>query len=75
MADTTLDVRGEICPYPLYQTKKAVEAAAPGATIEVQIDYPLALDNISRWAANAGHEVVETRDVGASEWVLVIRRR
>ena len=33
MADATHDVRGEICPYPLYETKKAVEAAAPGATV------------------------------------------
>lgn len=69
-----LDVRGEICPYPLYEAKKAMESVAPGSTLEVLIDYPLALDNIARWAESAGHEVVETRELGPSEWALVLKR-
>ena len=68
-----LDVRGEICPYPLVEAKKALAALAPGGTLEVLIDYPLALDNVTRWATNAGHDVVETRDLGPSEWALVFR--
>jgi hypothetical protein len=39
------------------------------------IDYPLALVNVTRWAQSAGHEVVETRDLGPSEWALVLRRK
>lgn len=70
----TLDVRGEICPYPLFEAKKALEAAPEGARLEVWIDYPLALDNITRWAENAGHEVVEVEKTGASEWKIVLRR-
>ena len=69
-----LDVRGEICPYPLYETRKAMEAVPPGETLEVRIDYPLALDNITRWAEGAGHQVVETREEGPSEWTLVLKR-
>jgi TusA-related sulfurtransferase len=75
MADTQLDMRGEICPYPLVESKKAVEKLEPGTTIEVLIDYPLALDNVTRWAQSAGHEVVETRDLGPSEWALVLRSK
>ena len=75
MADTQLDMRGEICPYPLGESKNAVEKLEPGTTIEVLIDYPLALDNVTRWAQSAGHEVVETRDLGPSEWALVLRRK
>ena len=71
---TTIDVRGEICPYPLFETKKALEAAASGARFEVLIDYPLALDNITRWAENAGHDVVEVEETGASEWRIVVVR-
>ncbi len=69
-----LDVRGEICPYPLFETKKALDAAAPGTRFEVLIDYPLALDNVTRWAENAGHSVVEVESTGASEWRIVIER-
>jgi TusA-related sulfurtransferase len=75
MVDTQLDMRGEICPYPLVESKKAVAKLDPGTTIEVLIDYPLALDNVTRWAQSAGHEVVETRDLGPSEWALVLRSK
>jgi TusA-related sulfurtransferase len=75
MADTELDMRGEICPYPLVESKRAVEKLAPGATIEVLIDYPLALDNVTRWAQSAGHKVVETRNLGPSEWALIIKAK
>ncbi len=69
----TLDVRGEICPYPLFETKKAMERLPRGAVLEVLIDYPLALDNITRWAESAGHVIVESRILGPSEWALVLR--
>jgi tRNA 2-thiouridine synthesizing protein A len=73
-AHQTLDVRGEICPYPLFETRKKLEALAPGSRLEVLIDYPLALDNITRWAEGAGHSVLEVEEVGASEWRIVIER-
>jgi TusA-related sulfurtransferase len=68
----TLDVRGEICPYPLFEAKKAIEKLPSGGRLEVLIDYPLALDNITRWAKNAGHKVVEVVEAGASEWRIVL---
>ena len=75
MATTpTLDLRGEICPYPLFESKKALENLASGEQLEVLIDYPLALDNITRWAENAGHRVVEVVTVAASEWRIVLQR-
>ncbi len=70
----TLDVRGEICPYPLFETKSAMEKLPSGGRLEVLIDYPLALDNITRWAQNAGHKVVEVVKLGASEWRIVLER-
>ncbi|HEX7021261.1 MAG TPA: sulfurtransferase TusA family protein [Trueperaceae bacterium] len=70
----SLDVRGEICPYPLFETKKKLEGLPSGATLEVLIDYPLALDNITRWAENSGHQVVEVEKRGASEWRIVLKR-
>ncbi|MEX2541417.1 MAG: sulfurtransferase TusA family protein [Trueperaceae bacterium] len=74
MTQETLDVRGEICPYPLFEARKKLEALASGSRLEVLIDYPLALDNITRWAESAGHEVLEVVEVGSSEWRIVIAR-
>jgi TusA-related sulfurtransferase len=70
----TLDVRGEICPYPLFEAKAAMGHLAAGGRLEVLIDYPLALDNITRWATSAGHVVVEVSEVGRSEWRIVLER-
>lgn len=74
MSQETLDVRGEICPYPLFEARKKLDALTSGARLEVLIDYPLALDNITRWAEGAGHSVLEVDEVGASEWRIVIER-
>ena len=71
-ATQSLDVRGEICPYPLFETKKKMEALPSGAQLEVFIDYPLALDNITRWVKNNGHKVVSVEELGASEWRLLL---
>ena len=71
-AQQTLDVRGEICPYPLFEAKGAMEKLASGQRLEVLIDYPLALDNITRWAENAGHKVIEVVELGASEWRILL---
>ena len=35
------------------------------------VDYPLAVDNISRWAKRAGHAVTAEK-VSGSEWRLVL---
>ena len=75
MAQSQLDMRGEICPYPLVESKKAVAKLEPGGTIEILIDYPLDLDNVTRCAQSAGHEVIETRDLGPSEWALTLRAK
>lgn len=73
MALQSLDVRGEICPYPLFETKKKLDDLTPGEQLEVFIDFPLALDNITRWAENTGHTVVEVEELGASEWRIVLQ--
>lgn len=71
-APDPLDLRGEICPYPLFESKKAMEDLAPGDRLVVLVDYPLALDNITRWAENAGHAVVQVEELGAAEWRIVL---
>jgi tRNA 2-thiouridine synthesizing protein A len=39
-----IDVRGEICPYPLKKTLEALERLAPGEELEVLTDHPPSLD-------------------------------
>lgn len=38
--DETLDVQGEICPYPQLYTRKKLESMASGKILEVLTDHP-----------------------------------
>jgi TusA-related sulfurtransferase len=40
----TLDVLGEICPYPQLYTKKKLEKMAPGSVLQVLTDHPPAAE-------------------------------
>ncbi len=40
MADIKIDVRGETCPVPLVETRKALRKASPGDTLEVTGTHP-----------------------------------
>ena len=71
----TLDVRGEICPYPMMRTVSALKGLAAGdRTLEVVTDHAPALDTIPTQAARLGFETT-VEEVGGSEWRLVLTRK
>jgi tRNA 2-thiouridine synthesizing protein A len=71
----TLDVRGEICPYPMMRTVTALKKlSADDRTLEVVTDHAPALDTIPTQAARLGFETAVEK-VGGSEWRLVLTRK
>jgi TusA-related sulfurtransferase len=71
----TLDVRGEICPYPMMLTVSALKKlSADERTLEVVTDHAPALDTIPTQAARLGFETV-VEEAGGSEWRLVLTRK
>jgi TusA-related sulfurtransferase len=69
----TLDVRGEVCPYPDVKTQKKVKGMKSGETLEVLIDYPLSAERIPRSMKKQGHEVLKVEKKGTSEWSILIK--
>jgi len=69
-----LDVRGEICPYPLTETKKAMAKLGPGERLEVVLDYALSLETIPRWAQQQGHRVLTIEELGPAEWRILLEK-
>ena len=55
-----IDARGYSCPEPVLMTKNAMKNGLP---LKVLVDSATPLQNITRFAANAGHKV-ESRQVG-----------
>ncbi len=64
----TIDLKGEICPDPLIQVQTAMKNASPGDIFIVIVDYPLAVENIARWAENKGMGVEVAHKEG--EWEI-----
>lgn len=51
-----VDARGLLCPMPVAMVQKEVKKNAP-AELTVLVDDKCAVENISRFASNAGYEV------------------
>ncbi len=70
----TLDVRGEICPYPMMRTVSALKKLPEGEKVlEVVTDHAPALDTIPTQAARLGFKT-EVEEVGGSEWRILLTR-
>lgn len=51
----TLDHTGKSCPTPVIETKKVLEASAPGTSVEVIVDNPTAVENLAKFAQQRGY--------------------
>lgn len=70
-----LDVRGEICPYPMMRTVTALKKlAADERTLEVVTDHAPALETIPTQAARLGFTTA-VEEVGGSEWRITLTRQ
>lgn len=58
----TLDCRGQACPAPVIESKKALELAPEG--IEVLLDNGAPLENVRRFARNRGYHTDEAESGG-----------
>ena len=70
-----LDARGEICPYPLVMTQKAMRQLKEGDRLRVKVDYPKSSEDIPRWAEEVGHRVVEIQKTGEVEWEISLEKK
>lgn len=51
-----IDARGYSCPMPVVMVQKAVKGGAPD-TLEVAVDNQCSVENVARFARNAGYQV------------------
>jgi len=67
-----LDARSLLCPLPVIRTEERVNQLAPGAVLEVRASDPGVLHDIPSWCRVNGHEVIEAREDG-DEQVVVLK--
>lgn len=68
-----VDARGHRCPVPTLRLRRAIEAAGPGACVRLLADDPLARIDVPHFAAEAGFQVIERGEDGATLSFLIRR--
>ncbi|MGI5836675.1 MAG: sulfurtransferase TusA family protein [Chloroflexota bacterium] len=73
MAEIKVDVRGETCPVPLVEMRKALRKAAPGDVVEVTGTHPASKKEIPMAVKSLGLELLADEGTD-TDWTIRIRR-
>ncbi len=74
MADKTIDIRGEFCPYTFVKSKLAIEDLESGQVLEVIVDHAPAIENVPRSMEAEGHKILEVKETGKGVWRILIEK-
>lgn len=69
--DIVVDARGHRCPVPTLRLRRSLEAAPPGACVQLLADDPLARIDVPHFAAGAGMELLAQQEVDGALSFLV----
>lgn len=73
IADILVDCRGQTCPVPLVEVRKALRRASPGDIIEVVGTHPASKKEIPMAVAALGLELLSVEGTD-TDWKIRIRR-
>lgn len=73
MADVKIDVKGETCPVPLVEVRKALKKASPGDIVEVIGTHPASKKEIPMAVEALGLELIDISEENGI-WKIKIRR-
>lgn len=73
MAEIKIDCRGETCPVPLVETRKALRKAAAGDIVEVTGTHPASKKEIPMAVKALGLELMDLQEKDGV-WTIKIRR-
>lgn len=74
MATVVVNVKGETCPIPLIETRKALRKAAEGDVVEVLGTHQASKREIPMAVKNLGLELLDVTDSPDGEWRIRIQR-
>jgi tRNA 2-thiouridine synthesizing protein A len=73
MAEIKVDCRGETCPVPLVETRKALRKAKEGDIVEVIGTHPSSKKEIPMAVKSLGLELIDVQEEGET-WKIRIRK-
>jgi tRNA 2-thiouridine synthesizing protein A len=72
--DTTLDIKGQVCPYTFVRSKLAVEKMMQGEVLEIVTDHEPALRNVTKSMEHEGQTVLRIEQTAENEWRIFVRK-
>ena len=72
--DKTLDVKGEVCPFPWVKAKKAIKKLRVGQVLRIVGDHGPALKNIPHNFTDEGQSVLKAEPIDGIEWEIIVRK-
>ena len=73
MSEIKIDCRGETCPVPLVETRKAIHKASPGDIIEITGTHPASKKEIPMAVKALGLKLLDVKEE-EGEWTIKIQR-
>ncbi len=74
MGNIVVDVKGETCPIPLIETRKALRKAAEGDVVEVIGTHQASKREIPMAVKNLGLQLLDITDADDGTWRIRIRK-
>ncbi len=72
--DKTLDVKGDVCPFPWVKAKKSLKKLKVGQILRIVGDHGPALKNIPRNFTDEGQTVLKAEPAGEVNWEIIVRK-
>ena len=72
--NSTVDIKGEHCPFTFVRSKLALEKIASGEVLEILTDHKPATENVPRSMENEGHTVLEVAKINETDWRIVVKK-
>jgi tRNA 2-thiouridine synthesizing protein A len=66
-----IDLRGKVCPFVLFYTKKRLEAMPSGEKLEVITNDPAAKETIPGWCKSHSHEILKIYESGGKIKIII----
>jgi len=74
VAEIKVDCRGETCPVPLVETRKALRRAQPGDIVEIVGTHPSSKKEIPMAVEALGLSLLGIEEREDGEWTIKIKR-
>jgi TusA-related sulfurtransferase len=71
----SIDVRGQVCPYPIIETRKALKEVKSGDVIEVLTDNPETANETMIHLCTTKNYPFEKSEVSPGVWRFVITKK